>query len=136
MIKFSTSRFGVLETAEEKIINFHEGLVGLPDMKRFVLIDYKDTLLKWLQSLDDPDIAFIVAPPDVMAIEYSIDLDMTVKKYLQLENDDDFVVLVIMRVSGEDVVTNLQGPLVINANNMRGVQIVLENPKKSYQKTR
>jgi flagellar assembly factor FliW len=136
VIKFSTSRFGVLETAEEKIINFHEGLVGLPDMKRFVLIDYKDTLLKWLQSLDDPDIAFIVAPPDVMAIEYSIDLDMTVKKYLQLENDDDFVVLVIMRVSGEDVVTNLQGPLVINANNMRGVQIVLENPKKSYQKTR
>jgi len=135
MIKFSTTRFGVLETAEEKIINFHEGLVGLPDMKRFVLIDYKDTLLKWLQSLDDPDIAFIVAPPDVMAIEYSIDLDMTAKKYLQLENDDDFVVLVIMRVSGEEIVTNIQGPLVLNANNMRGIQIVLENPKKSYQKT-
>ncbi len=135
MIKFGTSRFGVLETAEEKIINFHEGLVGLPDMKRFVLIDYKDTLLKWLQSLDDPDIAFIVAPPDVMAIEYSIDLDMTVKKFLQLENDDDIVVLVIMRVSGEEIVTNLQGPLVLNANNMRGVQIVLENPKKSYHKT-
>ena len=134
MIKFSTSRFGILETAEEKIINFHEGLVGLPNMKRFVLIDHRDTPLKWLQSLDDPDIAFIVAPPDIIAIEYSLDLDMTVKKCLQLENCDDLVVLVIMRVSGEEVVTNLQGPLAINANNMRGVQIVLENPKKSYQK--
>jgi flagellar assembly factor FliW len=123
---------GVSETG--KLLIFMR-LVGLPDIKQFVLIDYKDTPLKWLQSLDDPDIAFIVAPPDVMAIEYSIDLDMTVKRNLQLENDDDFVVLVIIRVSGEEVVTNLQGPLVLNANNMRGVQIVLENSKKSYQKT-
>ncbi len=134
MIKLNTSRFGVLETAEEKIINFSDGLVGLPDLKRFVLVDHKDTPLKWLQSLDDPEMAFIVASPDVMAIECSIDLDMTIKKYLQLENNEDLVVLMILRVSGEDVIANLQGPLVINASNMKGAQIVLERPKKTCLK--
>jgi len=134
VIKFSTSRFGVLEAEEGKIINFPDGLVGFSDLKRFILIDHKDTPLKWLQSIDDRDIAFIVASPDIIAAEYSIDLDRTVKKYLQLENENDLVVLVIMRVSGEDVIANFQGPLIINANNMKGVQIILERSHKACQK--
>jgi len=135
MIKFNSSRFGDLETEEEKIINFPEGLVGLPDLKRFIIIDHKDTPIKWLQSIDDPDMAFIVASPDIITTGYSIDLDKTVKQNLRAEDNNDIVVLVILRVSGEEIIANLQGPLIINANNMRGAQIVLEPPKKSCQKT-
>jgi flagellar assembly factor FliW len=134
MIKFSSSRFGELEAKDEKIINFPEGLVGFPRLKRFIVIDHKDTLIKWLQSIDDPDMAFIVASPDIMTGEYSINLDSTVRKYLQLENDNDLVILLILRVEGEEVIANFQGPLIINAQNMRGAQIVLEPPKKSCQK--
>jgi flagellar assembly factor FliW len=134
MIKFNSSRFGDLETKEEKIINFPDGLVGLPDLKRFIIIDHKDSPIKWLQSIDDSDMAFIVSSPDIiMTSEYSINLDMTVRKYLQLENDNDLVVLLILRVEGEEVIANFQGPLIINAQNMRGAQIVLEPPKKSCQ---
>jgi flagellar assembly factor FliW len=134
VIKFGTSRFGLLEAEEGKIINFPDGLVGFSGLKRFILIDHKDTPLKWLQSVDDPDIAFIVASPDIIAAEYSIDLDRTVRKYLQIENENELVVLVIMRVSGEDVIANFQGPLIINANNMKGVQIILERSHNSCQK--
>jgi len=135
VIKFSTTRFGVLEADEEKIINFSDGLVGLPDLKRFILIDHKDTPLKWLQAVDDPDIAFIVASPDIIVDGYSTDLDRTVKNYLQLENENDIVVLVILRVSGEDVIANFQGPLVINACSRKGVQTILERSHKTIQKT-
>ena len=134
MIKLNSSRFGVLEADEKKILNFPDGLVGLPDLKRFIIIDHKDTPVKWLQSIDDPDMAFIVASPDIVTTEYSINLDNAVKQNLQIDNDNDLVVLVILRVSGEEVIANLQGPLVINANNMRGAQIVLEKPR-SCQKT-
>jgi len=134
MIKFGTVRFGDLEVREEKIITFPEGIVGLPDLKKFALIDHKDTPLKWLQSLDDPDMAFIVASPEFVAAEYSLNLDRTVREYIELENDDDLVVLVIMRVSGEDVIANFQGPLVVNVRNMRGVQIIIENPDKFSRK--
>jgi flagellar assembly factor FliW len=130
MIKFSTSRFGDLEAEENKVINFTEGLVGLPDLKRFIIVDHKDTPIKWLQSIEDPDMAFIVASPDIITTEYSIDLDKKIRQYLQLENDNDLVVLVILRVSGEDVVANLLGPLVINARIMKGVQIIIERPSK------
>jgi len=134
MINFSTSRFGDLQAKEEKIINFPEGLVGFPGLKRFIVIDHKDTLIKWLQSVDDPDMAFIVASPDIMTSEYPINLDSTVRKHLQLENDNDLVILFILRVEGEEVIANFQGPLIINAQNMKGAQIVLEPPKKSCLK--
>ncbi|MBI5057037.1 MAG: flagellar assembly protein FliW [Nitrospirae bacterium] len=135
MIKFGTTRFGDLEVTEEKIITFPDGMVGLPDLKRFVLIDHKDTPLKWLQSFDDPDMAFIVASPEFVTAEYPLNLDRTVREFIELENDDDLVVLVIMRVSGEDVIANFQGPLIINARNMKGVQIILDSPDKFIRKS-
>ncbi len=133
MIRLNTSRFGELEVREEKIIHFPSGLVGLPDMNRFFIIDHKDTPLKWLQSVDDPDIAFIVMSPAQIAGEYRLDLDKSVRQYIQLENEDDLAVLVTMRVKGEDVIANFQGPLVINSRAMKGVQVVLDRPDKSFQ---
>lgn len=133
MIKLHTSRFGVLDVNEEKIINFPSGLVGLPSLNRFILIDHKDTPLKWLQAIDDPEIAFIVVSPSLIIDEYSLDLDKSVKQYIQLDNEDDLAVLVTMRVNGEDVIANFQGPIVINSRAMKGVQVVLDRPGKSYQ---
>jgi len=133
MIKLNTSRFGMLEVKEEKIINFSSGLVGLPNLNRFILVDHKDTPLKWLQAIDDPDIAFIVVSPSLIIAEYSLDLDKSVKQFIQLENEDDLAVLVTMRVNGEDVIANFQGPIVINSRAMKGVQVVLDRPDKSYQ---
>jgi flagellar assembly factor FliW len=131
-MKFNTSRFGELEVQEEKIIYFPSGLVGLPNVNRFILIDHKDSALKWLQAVDDPDIAFIVVSPSLIVKEYSLDVDRSVKEYIQLENEDDLDVLVTMRVNGEDIIANFHGPIVINSRAMKGVQVVLDRPGKSY----
>ena len=132
-MKLHTSRFGELEVQEDKIIDFPSGLVGLPEVNRFILMDHKDTHLKWLQAVDEPDIAFIVVSPSLIAEEYSINVDKSVKQYIQLDNDDDMAVLVTMRVAGEDVVANFQGPIVINSKAKKGVQVVLDRPGKSFQ---
>jgi len=125
-MKFNTSRFGELEVAEGKIIRFPDGLVGLPNLNCYALIDHRDTPVKWLQSVDDPDVAFIVTSPDLITPEYSLDLEKTIKDFIGLDSDDDMAVLVTMRVEGEDVIANFQGPLVINSRNMTGVQVVLD----------
>ena len=134
MIKLKTSRFGELEIDQDKIVHFPEGLIGLPEAKQFILIDHKDTPLKWLQAIDDPDIAFIVISPDEISESYHVDIDKKVERYLQLENNDDLAVLVTMRVDGDDVIANFQGPLLVNASSRQGVQVVLENPEKTLEK--
>ena len=132
MITLNTSRFGMLEVHEDRVIHFPSGLIGLPNLNRFIVVDHKDTPLKWLQAIDDPDIAFIVISPSLIIAEYSLELDKSVKQHIQLEDENDLAVLVTMRVNGEDVIANFQGPIVINSRAMKGVQVVLDKPSKSY----
>jgi flagellar assembly factor FliW len=124
MISFNTSRFGSLQVEEDKIIYFSNGLLGFPEIKRYVLMDYKDTPLKWLQAVDDPDVAFIVVEPKTILSDYSIEIDAATRQCLQLENDEDLAVLVIIRVEDGKVIANLNGPLAINSKLMIGMQAV------------
>lgn len=126
MISFETSRFGLIEVAEDKIIYFAEGLPGFPMIKRYILMDYKDTALKWLQAVDDPDVAFIVVEPSLLNPDYRVSPDDSTKTILNLTNDDDLAVLVIIRREGDQVIPNFQCPLLLNAGTMRGVQVYLD----------
>jgi flagellar assembly factor FliW len=124
----ATTRFGDLEVDAERVIDFPDGIIGFPNLKRYVLIDHKDTSLKWLHSIDDPDIAFIVASPEFIAPDFSLNVDFAIRKYLGVENDADLVVLLIIRVENGQVKANTRGPLIFNAATMRAVQVVLDKP--------
>ncbi len=127
MITIDTSRFGKVEVEEDRIIHFPEGLLGFPSLKGYVLIDYKDTPLKWLQSVDDPTIAFIVTEPSVLVPDYSVPLDEEAKKLIEIGDVQDLAVLIIIRVENEQVIANLRGPIVMNARVMKGIQIALDH---------
>lgn len=126
MVAFETSRFGPIEVGEERIIRFPVGLLGFPQLNRYVLLDYKDTPLKWLQSVEDPDVAFIVADPKTIAGEGTITLGDDVVRFLKIEREDELAVLLMLRVEGDKVIANLNGPLAINSSRMLGVQAVLD----------
>jgi flagellar assembly factor FliW len=123
-IAFKTSRFGRLEVEEKKVINFRSGLLGFPEIKRYILMDYRDTPLKWLQAVDDPDVAFIVTEPRTILPDFRLELDPSTRQALRLDKDEDLAVLVVLRVEGEQVIANLNGPLVLNSRLMLGVQAV------------
>jgi flagellar assembly factor FliW len=131
MISFETSRFGRLEVSKDKIINFPFGLMGFSEYKRYILMDYKDTSLKWLQAIDAPHVAFIVIQPFEFFSDYSVSIEDSIKDLLEIEHEDDVSVLTILRVEGERVTVNLQGPLVMNSLNKKGMQIVNDDPRFS-----
>jgi flagellar assembly factor FliW len=126
MVAFDTTRFGPLEVGEDRIIRFPVGILGFPQLNRYVLIDYKDTPLKWLQAVEDPDVAFIVTDPKAVAGEGTITLGDDVVRFLEVEGPDDLAVLLMLRVEGDQVLANLNGPLAINSRRMLGVQAVLD----------
>lgn len=126
MIKVETSRFGELSVPENKIITFKNGIPGFPDAKKYVLLDYKDTNLKWLQSIDEPDLAFIVTEAHNVEPSYEIKLDKSVIDFLEIEKEEDVAVLLILRVESGKVIANFNGPLVLNAGKMLGVQVIID----------
>lgn len=126
MICFETSRFGQLEVTEDKVINFPTGVLGFPQITRYVLLDYDDTPVKWLQAIDNPGIAFIVMEPTLLVQDYAIALDVTTRQALELETEEDLAVLAIVRVEKGKVLANLKGPLLFNSRLKIGLQAVLE----------
>ncbi len=129
MISFDTSRFGRLEVAKDKVIEFPSGLIGFPDTRRFIMMDYQDTSLKWLQAVDDPDVAFIVTQPLDLFPDFTVKIEKSTRNLLEIKNEEDIVILAILRVDDENVTANLQGPLVINSLTKKGMQVVNEDPR-------
>ncbi|MHB0874955.1 MAG: flagellar assembly protein FliW [Anaerolineae bacterium] len=119
-------------TASE--IVFVEGLIGCEDWKRFVLLECGEPgPVELLQSLDDPDIGFLVANPYEIVDGYRLDVAAADREAIELGHWDDALVLctLIVRQDPMEVTANLLGPLVINRANGRGVQVVLSGSEYS-----
>jgi len=90
---------------------------------------------KWLQCIDDPDLAFAIVNPFVIKPDYEIELSSDVIETLEVEKEEDVVLYAIVVVP-EDITKmtmNLKAPLVINVKNKKGMQAILDTEKYSVR---
>jgi flagellar assembly factor FliW len=123
-----SDRFGVLDVESERIFEFPEGILGFPEARKFALVDSTDTgVYFWLQSVDDPSLAFLSVVPWAFFPDYQIDLPTSEEEALGLGSETDVMVLCLLTVIREQnvITANLLGPLVINSGAQRGRQVVL-----------
>ena len=131
-MKIDTTRFGELEVEKTDLISFKEGLLGFENLKNFFVVDPGDqTLILWLQSCEQPNIAFPIIEPKIFKPEYSVQLVPSEMQSLKIENINDAVVYSILTIP--QVVTemnaNLKAPIIINNKEKLGRQIVLQDSK-------
>lgn len=64
-----STRFGVVTVHPDRLITLPDGLLGFADCQRFALADLPDPqgVFKLLQSVDEPELAFLVLPIDQIA---------------------------------------------------------------------
>ena len=130
MIKVTTSRFGEIEINESEIIELPHGLVGFPELKKFILLNHdKDSPFKWLQSIDDGSIAFVLINPLLFKPDYTVEVTENEVSDLDLNKEEDAVISVIitMPTNPQNMTANLKAPLVFNLKNRKGKQIILNN---------
>lgn len=130
-MKLITNHFGEIEIDDKKIINFIDGIPGFDDQKRFIIIDNPDETVpfKWLQSIDEPELAFIIINPFIFKDDYEFDLPKHIIEKLKIKEENDVLVYSIV-VIPEDITkmtANLAGPVIINARERLGKQIVLDD---------
>jgi len=125
-----TLRFGPLEVDEERLITFPDGLLGFPRRRRFALIQTSpDPVFFWLQSAEDPALAFVVCDPLAFVPDYQVPVRAEDLEPLQLQDLSDCQVLVIVNKVGDHLTANLLGPLVIGAHSRLGRQLVLSDSR-------
>src|SRR5687768_17772104 len=89
-IEIQSTRFGTLVVDDGRIINFPNGLLGFPDHKRFALIQTgEENYFFWLQSVDEPNLAFVVTDPSIFFKGYEVPLRDETRQDLRLDTDTD-----------------------------------------------
>ena len=121
-----TTRFGLIEVAEDRVITFAKGLLGFSDYTRFCLLEPgEDACFFWLQSVEQPDLAFVVTDPSFFVRDYTVPIREDQAESIGIKAIEDAQVFVIVNKVGDQLTGNLQGPLIIETSSCRGQQIVL-----------
>ncbi len=124
----NTSRFGEVDVDQTRIITFPKGMLGFPKYKQYVLIEAgEDSYFWWLQSIEIPDLAFVVTDPSLFVPTYKVPLKPEQMQEMGLESLQDAQVFVIVNKRDQVLTGNLQGPLVIHCGKRVGVQLVLSD---------
>ncbi len=135
-MKIETTRFGTVEINEDKVLKFVRGILGFPNDLHYALLPHKEgSPFFWLQSLDSPDLAFVVINPSLIVSDYAFELPEDAEKELELEGPEQAEALVIVTfrqgTNGKPVImsANLLGPVVINVDKRLARQVVLDPNK-------
>lgn len=130
-LTITTARFGCVDVDANLIIHFPEGIIGFEKYQRYVVIqpDSSDGF-RWLQSLDDPILAFPVLEPRLFHPDYSPTISDADATFLELTPQTPSLLLTVVTVPAHnprEMTANLLGPLVINANTRKGKQVIVQN---------
>lgn len=128
-MKIDTVRFGEIEIEENRIFDFLLPIIGFDNYRRFIILDpNKDTLFKWLQSVDDPALAFPIISVSALEYDYTIDIADNVVAALDIKNVESILVMNITSIPQDDpkgTTINLLAPLIFNVDNQKAGQVVL-----------
>lgn len=125
------TRFGEIEYQEDNLLHFPEGPIGFEQLRNFVVMpNEKDGPLFWIQSVDDPQVAFILTDPTNFYFDYRVVPDQRERQKLQLGEDEECFILAVVSVSLEKQITlNLAAPIIFAPKSNRALQVILEGTK-------
>ncbi len=131
-----TKFFGEIEISDKDVLNFDEGIPGFSDMHSYAVInDSKNTFISYLQSLDEERVCFIMMPPVFIEKDYDIELSESTVKKLEIDKPEDVKLYAILTVPGsfKDTTANLKAPIVVNTNNSKAIQEILDDERYSIR---
>ncbi|MHB1687351.1 MAG: flagellar assembly protein FliW [Ignavibacteriaceae bacterium] len=116
-MKIHTRQFGEIEFSPELMINFSSGIFGFEQLKNYLLIKVDDDFFYWLNSVEEPEIAFPLVGVRVIDDQYPP------------EGDHEAFGIVTMNPDVIKISINLKAPVYINQTTKTGFQKILDSEK-------
>lgn len=128
-----TKARGKIEISEDSLLTIPEGLFGFEDYTKFALIESEYDPFLWLQSVEEPNVAFLIVDPFLISTEYETDIDDASLAKIGITKPEDIIIMTIVTVpqDGSHITANFQGPIVINKQNRKCMQAILTDTKWS-----
>jgi len=135
-MKTVTLRFGEIDIPEDRIIDFPKGILGFEQLHKYVILQRDDSEpFRWLQSLDDPNLAFVISNPAFFFPNYKIEMNLRELDEINCSEHSTIETCVIITIPNDisQMSANLQGPILINVDQNLGKQVVLVNSPYTIQ---
>lgn len=132
-MKINTKIFGEIEISQDKVITFQNGIIGFPELKKFALLHDEEkgsgAGIRFLQSIEEPGFAMPVMDPLAVKPDYDPEVDDELLAAAGEITSENLLVLVTVSIPGDltKMSVNLQGPFVINIDEHKACQIIVEN---------
>ncbi|MGD6776474.1 flagellar assembly protein FliW [Sutcliffiella horikoshii] len=127
-MKIATKYHGLIEVLEEEVVRFPNGLPGFLEEKEFAVIPFsEDGMFIILQSVQTPELGFVLTNPFTFYPEYDFNLENQAVDALELDSPEDVTVYTVLTMADPFHLTtaNLQAPVVVNAKKKLGKQVIL-----------
>lgn len=131
-MKINTRLFGEIEVSNDKIITFENGIIGFPDLKHFTLLHDEeqgtDVGIRFLQSIEEPGFVMPVMDPLIVKPDYNPEINDELLSSIGNITPENILVLVTATIPSDltKMSVNLQGPFVINVDEHKACQIIVE----------
>ncbi len=126
------TRFGEVEYDENKLVHFPFGLIGLPKLHDFIVMpNKKEGPLFWIQSVDDPQMAFVLTDPTNFFPDYRVIPEKEDREALRIEEGEECLAMVIVTVPEDlNITLNLAAPILYSPERNTAIQVILDNSNK------
>lgn len=126
----SSTLLGSVMAPPDARYTFPTGLYGFDTCRGFVLVPAGRTALYWLQSTEEPGLAFLLAEPGHFFPDHEIDVPAReLEPLAPAAHAGEFLAFVIVTLGDQrgSASANLQAPLVMHPASRTGRQVVLDD---------
>jgi flagellar assembly factor FliW len=135
-VRITNPAMGELEIDPARVVDLPGGLVGFPELRRFAVVDLEEgNPFRWLQSMDQHDVGFIISEPTLFAGDYHLELRAESLARLGVESLEETVAFVLVSIGHalREVTANLRAPVIVSLRTQRGFQAALTDPRYSLR---
>ena len=135
-MQLETTRFGMIEIDPDSVITLTQPIIGFQESRRFVLLPGPtDSVVKWLQSTEQGELAFLIMDPRQVIPDYEAKVGKHDLAELAAGDVSELEVytLVVVPQDQSQVRTNLKAPILLNIKQRLGKQTVLERSEYPIQ---
>src|SRR3954470_18867957 len=113
----SSTRFGDVELADDAVVEFPNGLIGLTGNRYGLIPHGDDGTFVWLQSMEDPDLALPLTKPWSFFPTYQAELSVSEAERIGVSDPGQADVFVTVRATEEakNFSANLRAPIIITS---------------------
>jgi flagellar assembly factor FliW len=108
------------------IIDMAVPMPGFPAHRQFVLVRLNEEgLLFAFTSIQDPNLRFLVAPPEPFFPDYAPEIENDVLAALNTKDPDRLLLMVVITAGVNETTANLFAPIIVDRDSKRAMQVVL-----------